>query len=93
MLLLDPYDIEIKSPTQNMSAGPNYTATASPAQLAPSDIVTSLNTSNVTVSTSGAFTESGDITVTDAISSTETNKLTFNADRNVTINTILFFLI
>ena len=89
--LLDPFDIEIVTPDQNISAGPTFTPTAAGSQLAPGSITTVLQAgTNVVVDTvNGGGVEQGNITVTEDITTTLNSgnvSLTFNAANNIIVN-------
>ena len=83
--LLDPYNITISNGTTSRVTG-TYTANADNAVVKASDLVTALGSSNITVATGGGGTQSGDITVADAVTSSSSNTLTLQAYRNISIN-------
>ena len=88
--LLDPYDIIISGTTTiNSTAGPVYTPTATASNINAADIITQLNAgTSVTVDTTGAGAESGNITVNAAIIKTigPAATLTLKAHNNIVTN-------
>ena len=88
--LLDPFDIIISGTTTvNSTAGPVYTPTATASNIFAGDIVTQLNAgTSVTVDTTGAGAESGNITVNAAIIKTTgpAATLTLKAHNNIITN-------
>ena len=88
--LLDPYDITISGTTTiNSTAGPIYTPTATASNIFAGDIVTQLNAGTaVTVDTTGAGAESGNITVNASIIKTTgpATTLTLKAHNNIITN-------
>lgn len=87
--LLDPYDITIGAADNNISGGPNYTATGSPSTISAATIAAQLNAgTSVIVDTTGGGAEQGDITVSSAISKTTGGaaSLTLKAHDDITVN-------
>ncbi len=88
--LIDPYDITISSSTFNGSwSGGTFTPSGDNATIAASDIIAKLNSgTSVTISTSGAGTQKGTITVSSDITKTSGADvtLTLNADYRITID-------
>ena len=98
--LLDPYDITLSSAASlnGAFAGGVFTPTGNSAVASITTIQTSLNGgTSVTINTTGAGTQAGDITVANAIAKTAggaatltlnaTNQITFNAGANITSTT------
>ncbi|WP_029013097.1 filamentous hemagglutinin N-terminal domain-containing protein, partial [Niveispirillum irakense] len=84
--LIDPYDVVITNTTQNgisenTSGNPFVlTPTGTGATIDSSKISTYLNSTSVTISTVGAGSEAGNITVNSAVSWNQANTLTLKAD-------------
>jgi filamentous hemagglutinin family protein len=89
-LLLDPYDVTISAgPTISPSpfpAGGTWAPTGSGSNINYLDLQSQLAMNNVVVTTSGAGTEKGDITVQHGIAWTGNTSLTLSADRNIQID-------
>lgn len=88
--LLDPYDIIISGTTTiNATGGPVFTPTGTSSNINAVDIITQLNAgTSVTVDTTGAGAESGNITVNAAIIKTigPAATLTLKAHNNIITN-------
>ena len=88
--LLDPYDIIVSGTTTvNSTSGPVYTPTATASNIFAGDIETQLNSgTSVTVDTTGAGAELGNITVNAGIAKTAgtATTLTLKAHNDITIN-------
>ena len=89
--LLDPFDVDVATPDQNISAGPTFTPTATGSQVAPASITAVLGAgNNVIVDTvNGGGAEPGDITVIEDIVvalNSGNASLTFNAANNVIVS-------
>jgi fibronectin-binding autotransporter adhesin len=88
--LLDPFDVTIAATNGNVSqVGGDFTATGSPATIDVATINAALNAGTaVTVDTSGAGAEAGNITVSSAIAKTAgaTTSLTLNATGAIAVN-------
>ncbi len=88
--LIDPYNVTISNGgTANQGfAGLTYTPANTPSNIFVNDLVANLQAGNVTVVTTGAGAEAGNITVAVAIDldATNGNTLQFNADGNIEIN-------
>jgi trimeric autotransporter adhesin len=94
MWLLDPYDVTISTAAtaggtpSPVVAGSTWVPNATGSNILNTQINTALNTGSVTVTTSGAFNELGDITVLGAISSVGSagGSLILLADGGITLN-------
>ena len=85
--LLDPYNVTIGASGANVSAGGTYTPSSNNSFVDVATLNAALNGGNtVTITTSGAGSENGDITVMSPISWTGTHVLTLNADNDIIIN-------
>ena len=85
--LLDPYDIDITgSDNNNNLNNGTFTATDDPATVANTSIQNALATGNVVVTTTGAGTDKGNITVSATIDWSSSKTLSLLADDNITIN-------
>lgn len=89
--LLDPFDIEIVagSGVTNNDGAPTFTPNAATSKVGADLISAQLNANaNVTINTAGGGTESGNITVSSAISAAPTGSpvLTLQADANILLN-------
>ncbi len=86
--LLDPANVTISNVDASITGNPNFIPSANAATIDTNTIKTALDGgTNVTVTTGGdAFAGTGDITVSNAITTTGTGSLTLSAYRNVTVN-------
>ncbi len=88
-LLLDPNNITIQAAGADANidtSGDPWATTGDNSILTVDTLVNQLALSNVTVMTSAAGTEAGDITVNDAIASGGANTLTLQAHNDITVN-------
>ncbi|MEP7295967.1 MAG: filamentous hemagglutinin N-terminal domain-containing protein [Burkholderiales bacterium] len=90
-LLLDPYDITISSSADaTVSNGGNtFSPTANSSVLSVTTLQNALANANVTVTTGGTGSpggQSGDLTVSNAVSWGSGNSLTLNANQNLNVN-------
>lgn len=87
--LIDPIDIEITNQTNAVVFSDGiFSATASGAQLDVDDINQQLQNSNVTITTTGAGSEQGDIDINAVLDldGGQSNTLAINADGNINVN-------
>ncbi|WP_027030776.1 MBG domain-containing protein [Mesorhizobium loti] len=91
-LLLDPYNLTIQtnsgSPAASGSGG-TYTASGNNSILRVSTLQSALANANVTVTTGTAGSQTGDITVANAVTWSSGNSLTLSANRNIAVNASL----
>ncbi|SNZ19216.1 MBG domain-containing protein [Cohaesibacter gelatinilyticus] len=80
-LLLDPYNVTLSNEPAFNSAG--LAATGDDSNINITTLQTQLASANVTITTNGAGTQSGDILVADDITWDADTTLTLNADRNI----------
>ena len=83
--LLDPYNITISTATTSggaLSAG-TFTPTANSSVLQNTQLQTALGSSNVTVSTTGAGSQTGTISITAGLSWSSSNTLTLSANSTI----------
>jgi filamentous hemagglutinin family protein len=86
-LLLDPHNIIISNGTNDANCSPgSCTPSGDDSILNVATLVAQLNMSNVNVQTSGAGTQVGNITVSNDVSWSSSNRLTLTADANIAIN-------
>ncbi|WP_409998653.1 filamentous hemagglutinin N-terminal domain-containing protein [Bradyrhizobium sp. SZCCHNR1018] len=87
-LLLDPYDVTISTAADsNMSSSGNtYSPTGNSSVLSVATLQGALATANVTVDTGSGGSQSGDITVANAVTWASGHSLTLNAARDVNVN-------
>ncbi len=87
-LLLDPFNVTIATPDNNITSSPNFRPTGTGSQLSPATIIANLALGDVSLNTSGGGgSEAGDITVAQQIGwTTETGNLTFIADHDIIVN-------
>lgn len=88
--LIDPYNVTISSAADSNTGfvTDTYTPSGTPSVINVGTLITNLQSGNVTVVTTGAGGESGNITVANAINldGTHGNILQFNADGNIFVN-------
>ncbi|HRR95797.1 MAG TPA: filamentous hemagglutinin N-terminal domain-containing protein, partial [Candidatus Ratteibacteria bacterium] len=91
IFLLDPYNVEITSADENgiwTGGDPNtFTPDGSPSRVSDETIEFNLLTANVIISTNGAGTEEGNITLYSTIDYNGPNYLRLVADNNIVFNT------
>ena len=83
-LLLDPYNITISSAADGGMAG--FTANADDSNINTTTLQDALAMANVTVSTGGAGTQAGNITLLDALTWASGTQLTFDAANSITLS-------
>ena len=87
-LLLDPYDVTISTGADSNSSysSGTFTPTGNSSVINTTTLDNQLASANVTVTTSGAGAQNGDITVANAVSWTGANSLTLSSTRDININ-------
>jgi filamentous hemagglutinin family protein len=85
--LLDPWNVEITTiDSLTTNTGGVFSPNNTLAKIAAGTIVTQLGTTSVTVNTTGAGGENGNITVNTAIAENGPNLLTLDADNDIILN-------
>jgi filamentous hemagglutinin family protein len=85
-LLLDPYDLFIRDVAADSGLTGSFTSNGNDSVLTVDTLLAALGSANVTVATGGGGGQQGNITVEDALSWANGNRLTLDAHHDIALN-------